>query len=199
MNFSLLTSKIKKLLLSPKETWQEIKQEEVSARDLFKNYAIYIALVPALVVFLRYALFGVYVPLQGTLRMPIFNALLVALVRFGVNLLGLYVVAWLIKQLAIYFDSKVNQVSALKLVVYAVTPLWLIQVFSLVPFLGFLKLLGFYSVYLFYIGLPVLLETPEDRVFIFVFAIFFATLILSGILGIFVGQFVTLPAYVRFS
>jgi hypothetical protein len=54
-------------------------------------------------------------------------------------------------------------VSAFKLAAYAATASWLAGVFTLVPGLSFLSILGLYSLYLLYIGAPILMKVPADR------------------------------------
>jgi hypothetical protein len=199
MNFSLLVSKIRKLLLIPNDAWKEIKFESTSASDLFRSYAVYIAAVPSLVAILRYGIIGIYDPFQGLLRVSFFNVLFFAFIKLGVNLLVLYVMAKLITYLAYCFDSKVEFTPALKLVVYAVTPLWLADLFLVVPFLKFFTILGWYAVYLFYVGLPILLETSQEKVIIFVFSAVCMAIVLMFGAELLVRQFAPLPMYIRFS
>ena len=56
-----------------------------------------------------------------------------------------------------------NFPNALKLSIYAHTPVWLAGIFLLIPGLHFLMVLGLYGVYLLWTGLPVLMRTPQYR------------------------------------
>ncbi|MCX5750948.1 MAG: Yip1 family protein [Candidatus Saganbacteria bacterium] len=199
MNFSLLVSKIRKLLLLPNDTWKEIKFESTSVSDLFRSYAVYIAAVPCLVAILRYGIIGIYDPFQGLIRVSFINILFFAVVKLGANLLAIYAMAKLTTYLAYCFDSKVEFTPALKLVVYAVTPFWLADVFLLIPFLRIFTILGWYSVYLFYVGLPIILETSQEKVIIFVFSAVCMAVVLMFGTELLVRQFAPLPAYLRFS
>jgi hypothetical protein len=54
--------------------------------------------------------------------------------------------------------------SALKLVVYSMTPVWVAGVFSPIPSLGILILVGvIYSLCLVWVGAPTMMKTPSDR------------------------------------
>ena len=65
--------------------------------------------------------------------------------------------ALIIDGLAPTFSGQKNQENAMKLAVYSMTPAWLAGVFALIPGLGFLRLLALlYSVYVFWLGLPIL-------------------------------------------
>jgi len=53
----------------------------------------------------------------------------------------------------------------LKLVAYASTPAWVAGVVGLFPPLAVLGILaGLYGIYLFYLGLPPVMQTPGDKV-----------------------------------
>ena len=53
---------------------------------------------------------------------------------------------------------------AVKLVGFAATPVWLAGVFSVVPSLSMLSLIaGLYAIYLFYVGVGVLMQTPAEK------------------------------------
>ena len=54
-------------------------------------------------------------------------------------------------------------IQALKLAVYAWTASWLFAVFQLVPQVSGLAIIGVYSLYLLYLGVPKLMKTPEDK------------------------------------
>ena len=61
------------------------------------------------------------------------------------------------------FGGRKNFGNALKLSVYSHTPLWLAGIFLLIPGLNFLLILGVYGLYLFWIGLPLLMQVPDDK------------------------------------
>ena len=69
----------------------------------------------------------------------------------------------IIDALAPTFLARKNQENAMKLAVYSLTPTWLAGVFALIPGLGFLRILGLYSLYVFWLGLPVLMRPPPDK------------------------------------
>jgi hypothetical protein len=88
-----------------------------------------------------------------------------AAVSWALGLLGLWVAAIAIEHLAPSFGSRSSTVQALKLVVYASTPVWIAGMLTLIPILGVLLVIAvLYAVYLFYVGLPIVMDTPADRV-----------------------------------
>jgi hypothetical protein len=88
-----------------------------------------------------------------------------AVVRFVLGIVGLYVSAIIIEKLAPTFQSKGDTTQALKLVVFASTPVWIAGILQIIPALGLLVILAaLYAVYLFYLGLPSVMRTPGDKV-----------------------------------
>ena len=85
--------------------------------------------------------------------------------RVVLGLVGLYVSAIIIEKLAPTFQSKGDTTQAMKLVVFASTPIWVASVLQIIPALGILVLLAaLYAVYLFYLGLTPVMQTPGDKV-----------------------------------
>ena len=73
---------------------------------------------------------------------------------------------------------------ALKLVVYSMTPVWLAGVLNLVPVLAILTVVvALYAVYVFYLGLPVLMSTPADKVVPYMLVSALVIIVLSVALG----------------
>jgi hypothetical protein len=75
-----------------------------------------------------------------------------------------YVLALVIHGFAPKFEGHGEFIDALKVAAYTPTPALIGSVFSVIPALSIVgNLLGLYSVYLLYIGLPTLTEPPEDK------------------------------------
>jgi hypothetical protein len=86
--------------------------------------------------------------------------------------------------LAAPFGGRRNFMNALKLSVYAYTPVWLAGIFLLMPGLRFLTILSLYAGYLLWTGLPVLLDVPRARVPAFVAAILVIAVALTLLLAL---------------
>ncbi len=149
-----------------------------------------LALIPTVSSLIGMTLIGMRMPGGNVIRVPFAEALLGGAMGYVLNLAGVFVGAWIVKLLAPAFNSKTDLNSAIKLVVYSLTPVWLAGIFSLVPGLGILSLLGLYGIYLLALGLPVVLETPSDKVVLYTISIVVAGLVVSFILSsILVGLF----------
>ena len=177
-------SRAREIIVSPKVTWQVIKGELVDVKQLLINYAAPLALIPAVCTLIGFTLVGIRISEGGAMRAPFMPALMGGVVGYLLHLGGILLAAWAIKFLAPTFGSKSDLPSALKIVVYAMTPAWLVGVFSLVPGLGILSLLGFYGIYLLVLGLPVVLETPPNKVVWYTISILAVGFVINLVLSV---------------
>ena len=91
-----------------------------------------------------------------------FSSLFAAVIHYLVAFVVIYVMAVIIDGLAPTFSGQKNQQNAMKLAVYSMTPAWLAGVFALIPGLGFLRFLALlYGIYVFWLGLPILMKPPR--------------------------------------
>jgi hypothetical protein len=160
-----LTTRATNILTKPAVEWPVIAGESTTPMDLITSYAAPLSAIPAICAFIGMSIVGVSLPLMGTIRTGLVPGLAGAVVRFVLGLVGVYVSAIIIEKLAPTFQSKGDTTQALKLVVYASTPMWVAGVLQIIPALGLLAILAaLYAVYLFYLGLPPLMHTPADKV-----------------------------------
>jgi hypothetical protein len=151
------------ILIDPRGEWPRIARESSDAVFILAQYVAVLALIPALAGFIGAVLVGVTFPVVGTVRSPIFLALLGAIVGYVANFAMVVLLAAIVDGLARRFGGQKNFGNALKLAAYSFTPVWLAGIFLLVPGLRFLTLLGFYSAYLVWTGLPLLMKSPPER------------------------------------
>jgi hypothetical protein len=160
-----LKTRAQNILTKPAAEWPTIAAERTTPMDLVTSYAAPLLAVSAICSFIGLSIVGVSLPLMGTIRTPIVSGLASAVVRFVLGLVGLYVSAVIIEKLAPTFQSKGDTTQAMKLVVFASTPIWIAGVLQIIPALGLLIFLAaLYAIYLFYLGLPAVMSTPGDKV-----------------------------------
>jgi hypothetical protein len=178
-----IVPRVKGILLKPRETWLEIKEEPAEVKDLFTSYAAVLAAVPPLASFVGFSLVGLSL-LGMHYRRPFFSGIGHLIVSYVFSLLGLYVVGLIIEALAPSFGSRKNQLQAMKVAVYSWTPAWLAGVLLIFPSLAPLSMLvSLYSLYLFYVGLPILMETPADKVIGYVIVTILVSIVVSLVIG----------------
>jgi hypothetical protein len=145
-----LIERVMAILVTPKTEWQVIAREPGDMRSLFLNYVAILAAIPAICGLIGWILVG----------LPLGTSILIALVRYVLAFVAVYLVALIIDALAPTFDGAKNFDNALKLAVYSATPS---GVFLLIPRLEFLRILGLYGVYLLWTGIPPLMRAPEQK------------------------------------
>jgi hypothetical protein len=75
-------------------------------------------------------------------RVGILTGIVIAVVRYLLSFVIVYLMALVVDALAPTFGCQKNQPNALKLVAYAITPVWLAGSLSLIPGLRLLGILG---------------------------------------------------------
>lgn len=161
VNVPNLKDRVTKILTSPKTEWPVIDAESTDVARLYTGYIMILAAIPPIAGFIGSSILGF-----GLFRVGITAGLAGAIVGYGLSLAGVYVCAFIIDKLAPTFDSQSSLIQALKLVAYAYTASWVAGAANVIPILGGLIALlgGLYSIYLLYLGLPVLMKTPEAKV-----------------------------------
>jgi MFS family permease len=157
-----LVERARNILLTPQTEWAVVEGEPTDPKTLYTSYIAILALIPAVAglivtVFLA-SLFGS--------RIGVGIAVGAALTQYVLSLIMVFAVAFIADALAPSFDGQKNLNQALKLVAYSMTAAWVAGVFVIIPVLGWLvSLLGsLYSLYLFFLGAPVLMKVPEAKV-----------------------------------
>jgi hypothetical protein len=188
-----LVDRVKNILLSPKQEWAVIDAEPTVPVDLYKQYIMPLAAIGPVAGMIGATVFGYRIPMMGTIRAPIGQALSAMVVTYLLTLGGVYILALIIDALAPSFHGTKNQLQALKVAAYSSTASWVAGIFSLVPGLRWLGILGLYSLYLLYLGLPILMTAPEDRAVAYTILVILAALVLFLVIGLVAGSFMAGP------
>lgn len=178
-----LFERVKNILLAPRKEWPVIEREFTEPAFLFVRYVAILALIPALAGFIGQSLVGVKVSV-GTFREPVVSGLANAAISYLLSFVIVYLVAMAIDLVAQSFSGRRNFMHALKLSVYAHTPVWLAGIFLLMPGLRFLTVLGLYSFYLLGTGATPLLDVPRNRAPFFGLAIIVLAFVLVVVLAL---------------
>jgi hypothetical protein len=188
-----LVQRVKQILLSPRTEWQVIEAEPTTTAELYKTYIIPLAAIGPISQVFGYSVFGITVPFVGTYRVPIGSAISGALVAYVLTLAGTYVLALIIDGLAPTFNGQRSQIQALKVAAYSSTASWLAGIFALIPGLRLLAILGLYSLYLLYLGLPIVMKAPRDKALGYTVVVIVAAIVLFMIIGVIAGRFLAVP------
>lgn len=185
VNVPALKERVTKILTDPKAEWPVIEAEATTVDKLYKGYIMPLAAIPAVASFIGMSFIGVNAGFLGTYRTPIVRGVVGMIVTYVLTLAMVYVAALVISKLAPTFQSKSDDLQALKLVAYAQTAAWIAGVLSVIPVLGMLAIIGgLYSIYLFYLGLPVMMKTPQDKVIPYMVVSAIVVIVLAIVVGL---------------
>jgi len=159
-----LRDRVKNILMQPRREWRVIAREPSSVAELYLSYVAPLAAIGPLASIVGLSVVGYRHPVTGRTRVAFGTSIGHAVVAYVGSLIGVYVLALIIERLTTTFSGWEDQLQAFKLAAYSCTAAWLAGVFRLIPALDILMLLGFYSLYLLYLGVPVLMRVPERSV-----------------------------------
>jgi hypothetical protein len=182
------------ILLRPHETWDLIDAETTEIPDLYKTYVAPLAAVPAvcgavgLLGLGGIHIFGVH------LRPSLTGVITEMVVSYVLTLVGVYVLALVIDELAPRFGAARGRTQAFKLAAYSGTAWWVAGIFRLLPGIGgvFTLLGGLYTLYLMYLGLPKLMKVDDDRTTPYLAVSLVVTLLLSILIAMLSSCFTNL-------
>jgi hypothetical protein len=178
-----LVERAKKIILQPKQEWQVIDAEPHTVQGLYTGYVMILAAIPAVCSFIGFSLIGFGFG-GASYRMPIGAGVAHMVVQYLLSLGAVYVLALIVDALAPNFGGQKNFMQALKLSAFAPTASWLAGVFSILPTLSIIgALLGLYSLYLLYVGLPILMKSPEDKTIPYLVVVIIAAIVLFVVIG----------------
>lgn len=146
MDIQYIIDRAQGIILNPKEEWRKIKEEPASNADLLLYYVL-----PLVVMAVFTGFIGSW-------------SLTIAVFQLISPFIGIVIAAYVINELAEKFNSTKSLNNAFKLVVYAATPSLLAAIVANLSFLlGWVSLFGLYGIYLFWVGISPMMDTPQDK------------------------------------
>src|SRR5215470_13716690 len=145
-----LVARARNMLTAPKAEWPVIAGESTGTAHLYSGYIAPLAAIAPVAAIIGNLLFG------G--RLSFTSSIVVGIIGFVVALAGVYLIARIASKIAPSFGGRDDLSQGLKLVAYAYTAAWVAGIFSLIPALAPLSLIGgIYSLYLLYTGVPTMM------------------------------------------
>ncbi|MBO9624695.1 MAG: YIP1 family protein [Sphingomonas sp.] len=178
-----IIERAKNILLQPKPEWERVDAEPATIGSIYRNYVIFLAAIPAVAGFLGSILFG-WSAFGLTYRPSIIGALSSAVIQYVLALVSVALIAWIINALAPTFSATRDPVQAFKVAAYSATASWVAGIFGLLPPIGWLSILGLYSLYLLYLGLPRLMKVPAEKSVPYLAAVIIVAVVVTLVLGL---------------
>ncbi len=178
-----IVARAKAITLNPAATWPVIEAEQHDAKSLFVPYLLILAAIPAVASFIGLSLVGIG-GFGFSFRVPIASGLAMMITTYILSLVMTFGMGWLTSVLAPTFGGQSNLVQGLKLAVFGGTPMMLAGVFNILPALSIIGLLvALYSLYVMYLGLPVLMKNPKEKTIVYMVVLIIASIISGVVLG----------------
>ena len=154
-----LVQRVQGILISPAKEWGAIKPEKTPIQKLILGYAVPLALIPAISLFLGKGLFSHWYGIGRGLGFAIVFTILNLALVFGIG--------FVINALAPNFGSKQSQENGMALAVYSMTPFWLAGILFLILggfFFWLIWIVSLYGYYILYLGFAApMMDTPKDK------------------------------------
>jgi len=177
----------KRLMLAPKQEWIAIDAEPMTIGEIFTKWVLLFAAIGPIAGLIGGQLFGHGI-FGITFRPSLGIALTMAITSYVMAIIGTYVMALIFNWLAPGFGGAASFVSAVKLAAFSSTAAWLAGIFQLLPGLGWLAILGLYSLYLLYVGGPLLMRIPAAKAMGFTVVSVIAAIVVFLVVGTIAGR-----------
>jgi hypothetical protein len=183
------------LVTNPATFMKNNKDAALSVKTILVNYVAILALVPLLAVFIGdlwyYSIYG----LAG-------YVLISAILTYILDILAVFAIGFVIWKLGPSFGTQATQEKSTLLAAFLYTPVFLASILNIIPFLGIVSILGLlYGLYILYLGLPIIFDTPQDKVITYVVATVVVSFIVFYLVSAIVGAVsvaIFLHAYLPF-
>ena len=183
-----IIDRVKQIVFKPRETWETIATEEATISGLFKEYLLVLAGVPALAAFLGRWIIGIRIPFVGVYRFSFSSSLLSSILWYVLIVVGVWVGGKVISTLAPHFGSARDDVKGFKVAIYSYAPFLAAGVLYLIPSLSVLvTIAGLYGLYLLYVGLPIVMETPREKALAYTVVVVVLVILIYVIVGMITG------------
>jgi Yip1 domain len=185
-----LIDRVRDLLMKPKEEWVVIDAEPATVSGLFTSYVMILSAIPA--IFTALGLF-LFVPRSAvaiggisiSYGLTTTSIIVSAVVQYILGLVSVYIIALIIDGLAPTFGGTKDQLKSMKVAAYYPTAMWVACLLLIIPGIGLLGMLigAIYSLYLLYLGLPILMKVPAEKLLGYFIAVLVVALVVLGVIN----------------
>ena len=178
-----LVERAKNMIVKPKLEWGVVAAESPDVGGITTGYLLPLILVSAVASLIGYGILGFGLAGVDT---TFSYGLAYALLSVISSLASLFLVTMVVKMLGPTFASTDDFGRAYQLVAYGMTPAWVAGILTIIPILGgFAVIVGLiYAIYLYYIGMPPVLGTPQNRVAAYIVVTAIVTIVLWFVLAL---------------
>ncbi len=175
------------LFSSPESEWKKIRAKLENGTCQYTMLVFLLALLPPVSGFIGTTQFGWQIGTAEPVKLTVSSALTISVGYYFAIVLGIFVMGYVIKWMGQTYVKSVRLSEAVALAAFVSVPLLLVGIFMLYPILWVNFLVGLmalsYSVFLLYSGLPIVMDIPKEKGFLYATAILgFGMVALVGML-----------------
>ena len=163
------------ILLHPSKEWVAIRNERCSFAQIFISHVPLLALIPCLSVYYGVTQVGWAIGDGDKVKLTVESALSLCVLTYISMMIGVYVLGefinWMSKTYGVSDNKEKRHYESMALAVYVTIPVFLAGIVGVYPDVGLNALVTLlaasYSVYLIYEGIPILMDIPKERAFMY--------------------------------
>lgn len=158
------------LLFDAESKWKEIKADSPSTQTTYLTFLLIMALIPPICAYIGSTKVGWTISGE-TYFLTANSALLLSIAAYFAILIGVLVVSYFIRMMAITFGTDPSMSDCVALTAYTCTPLFLAGLAGAYPVMWLDMLITLLAIsvaiYLLYTGVPVMMDIEKNRGFVF--------------------------------
>ena len=159
------------LFTDPAREWESIREQYKTSERAGIGHVFVLAAIPAISGYIGTTQVGWRIGVGDPIKITGDSAVSIAVIYYLALLVGVYTIGWMIHLLGRAYEIEKPLPLSIALAAYTATPLFLIGVMQVYPVLWLNMLIGLpalaYTVYLLYSGLPIMMEIPAERGFLY--------------------------------
>lgn len=162
------------LFTNPQREWERIRDERQSIGQAIALVLI-LAAIPAVSGFIGTTQFGWQFGTSEVVRLTAGSASVIAVLYYAVLVVATLSVGWMIHWMGNTYGARQPLSQCIVLAAYIPIPLFLVGIAQLYPILWLNLIIGIpalsYTIFLLYVGIPVMMQIPQERGFLFASAV----------------------------
>lgn len=177
-----IVERVKNIIVSPKLEWEKIDAENLDMKTVIMSYVLPLAVISAICAFIGYGFIGLN---AGYFRMKGMNwGIYYGVMALVSPLITIVVSTYIVDMLAPSFASEKNLNKSANLVAFSMTPALIGGFLSILPMIAIIgSLFAIYGLYLWYLGLGPIKQTPEDKKVVYIVVTALIAIVVYFIIG----------------
>jgi len=171
----MILSHVWGLFTHPEKEWKTIRKENCTIGRCYCSHVLLLAAIPPIAGYIGTTQVGWQIVTAEVHRLTHQSALWIAILSYLTILVAVFAIGKMIHWMGQTYGAKQTLPQCIALAAYTATPLFLIGVMLLYPVLWLNLLIGLvalmYTVYLLYLGVPIVMGISKERGFLFASAV----------------------------